>query len=257
MPSWDPDIYERFKAERDRPALDLLLRIPGDANPAEIWDLGCGAGEHAALLAARHPGALVHGLDSSGAMLERARTRKAAVEWVQADFEDFAPLVAPDLIFSNAALHWAKDHAGLFPRLVSALAPDGVFACQMPVSHGAAWHVLLRETAADGPWAARLGGVSGVQPVAAPEQYYDWLSPLCSEVDIWSTNYLHVLDGDDPIVDWMRGSGLRPYLDALIDEAEREAFLSAYRARLAEMSPPRPDGTTLFPFPRLFILARR
>ena len=257
MPSWDPDTYDRFKTERDRPALDLLLRIPADLEPCEVWDLGCGAGEHAAVLAARHPAARVHGLDSSAQMLERARARKTSVQWVQADFAAFAPQVAPNLIFTNAALHWTDGHDRLFPSLVSHLATGGVFACQMPISHGAEWHVLLRAVAAEGPWADRLKDLSGVQPVAAPERYYDWLAPLCAEIDIWSTTYLHVLEGADPIVEWMRGSGLRPYLDALTDAAERDAFLAAYRRRLAGMSPQRADGTTLFAFPRLFMLARR
>ena len=257
MPSWDPDLYERFKAYRDRPALDLLLQVPPDLEPREIWDLGCGTGEHAAVLAARHPAARVHGLDSSPDMLRRARARAVEVDWVQADIADFAPETSPHLIFSNAALQWTTDHATLFPRLASSLAEEGVLACQMPVAHSSDWHRALRELAAEPVWAERLGGVSGVQPVAAPDRYYDWLSPLCGEVDIWTTTYLHVLEGDDPVVDWMRGTALRPYLDALTDPSAREAFLDAYRGRVRAVLPPRADGTTLLPFPRLFILARR
>jgi trans-aconitate 2-methyltransferase len=257
MPSWDPETYERFKAERDRPALDLLLRIPVDLNPVEIWDLGCGTGEHAAVLAARHPGARVHGLDSSADMLARARARETPVDWVRADLADFEPKVAPDLVFSNAALQWASDHQTLLPRLASRLAAGGVFACQMPTAHNCGWHLALRDLAAEAPWTDRLSRVAGVRPVAAPEQYYDWLSPLCGEVDIWSTTYLHALEGDDPVVDWMRGTTLRPYLDVLTDAAEHTAFLAAYRDRVRAVLPARSDGATLFPFPRLFILARR
>jgi trans-aconitate 2-methyltransferase len=257
MPSWDPDIYERYKDYRDRPALDLMLRLPSDANPREIWDLGCGTGEQAALLAARHPGARVHGLDSSPQMLAAARRRRSAVDWTAGDIAAFSPAVAPDLIYTNAALQWLGDHETLFPRLVSLLAADGVFACQMPAAFDSDWHAALRETAGEPRWADRLGGIRGVRPVASLQAYYDWLAPACDAIDIWSTTYLHALEGDDPVVDWMRGTGLRPYLDVLSDLDEQEAFLGAYRARLAAVLPARADGVTLFAFPRLFIVARR
>jgi trans-aconitate 2-methyltransferase len=257
MPSWDPAIYERYKAYRDRPALDLLLQIPSDLAPRQIWDLGCGTGEHAAVLAARHPAATVRGLDSSADMLAVARRRETRVEWVQADVAAFDPPVAPDLIFTNAALQWVPGHETLFPRLAASLAEGGVLACQMPMAWGAAWHLALRETAAEPAWAAKLGTLRGVRPVAEPEAYYDWLAPICPFVDIWRTTYLHVLEGEDPVVDWMMGTGLRPYLDALDDPAERAAFVDAYRDRVGRLIPARPDGRTMFPFPRLFILARR
>lgn len=256
MPSWDPAQYERYKAYRDRPALDLMAQIPTDLSPAEIWDLGCGTGEHAAVLARRHPQARVHGLDSSPDMLARARERPERIDWVQGDIAAFQPERAPDLIFTNAALQWLPDHGRLFPRLVRALAPGGVFACQVPTTFETEWHMLMREAAAQGSWAERLAEVRGVRPVASPEAYYDSLSPL-AEVDIWSTTYLHVLTGGDPVVDWMLGTGLRPYLDVLSDEGERAAFVDAYRRKVAAAFPRRADGATLFPFPRLFILARR
>ena len=254
---WDPAVYERYKTYRDRPALDLMLRIPQGLKPKEVWDLGCGTGEQAAVLGRRHPGARVHGLDSSPEMLAEARTRSAGVDWVQADIAAFDPPNPPDLIFTNAALHWLPDHGALFPRLAGMLAPGGVFACQMPMSFETSWHVAMRETAADGPWAARLQEVRGVRQVAPAEAYYDWLAPLASDLDIWSTVYLHALEGDDPVVDWMRGTGLRPFLQALAGPEEETAFLDAYRARLARVFPARDDGVTLLPFPRLFIVARR
>lgn len=255
--SWDPAQYERYKTYRDRPALDLMVQIPADLDPREIWDLGCGTGEHAALLKRRHPSAVVHGLDSSPDMLARARERPEDIDWVEQGVQDWAPATPPDLIFSNAALHWLPNHDQLFPRLLDSLAPGGVLACQMPVSFTASWHALMRETAADGPWAETLASVDGVKPLADPEAYYAWLAPLDVSVDIWTTTYLHALTGDDPVVDWMLGTGLRPYLEALSSDADRTAFLDAYRARLAPAFPRRADGTTLLPFPRLFLLARR
>lgn len=257
MTTWDPAQYERYKAYRDRPALDLMVQIPADLEPLEIWDLGCGTGEHAALLKRRHPGAVVHGLDSSPDMLARGRERPEDIDWVEQGVQDWTPETPPDLIFTNAALHWLPDHDRLFPRLVESLAPGGVLACQMPVSYAAEWHALMRETAAEGRWAETLAAVDGVKPLAEPQAYYGWLAPLCDSVDIWTTTYLHALTGEDPVVDWMLGTGLRPYLEALSSDADRAAFLDAYRARLRPSFPRRADGTTLLPFPRLFLLARR
>jgi trans-aconitate 2-methyltransferase len=254
---WDPAQYERYKAYRDRPALDLMVQIPFGLQPREIWDIGCGTGEHAALLKRRHPDARVHGLDASPEMLAQARARPDDVDWVQGSFETWTAPTPPDLIFTNAALQWSADNKVQVPRLAGALASGGVFACQVPLSHSAPWYDLLRETIAEPEWAARLAQARGTQPIATPETYYDLLAPLCSSVDIWTTTYLHALSGEDPVVDWMKGTGLRPYLQALSSETERGRFLDAYRARVSRAFPRRADGTTLFPFPRLFVLARR
>jgi trans-aconitate 2-methyltransferase len=257
MPSWDPEVYERYKAYRDRPALDLLLRLPADLDPREIWDLGCGTGEHAALLARRHPGASVHGLDSSPEMLARAKGRPEPVDWRLDDIAAFDPPSAPDLIFTNAALQWLADHPVLVPRLAATLAEGGVFACQIPTAHETLHHEVLRRVAETGPWAPLTATARVIRPTPSMEDYYGWLAPVCREIDIWTTSYLHVLEGPDAVVDWMGGTALRPYLDVLEDPALREGFLAELRARMAHAFPRRPDGTTLFPFQRLFILARR
>lgn len=255
-PTWDPDLYERYKTYRDRPALDLLLQVPGDLSPREIWDLGCGPGEHAAVLAARHPGAAVHGLDQSETMLAAARRRTGAVDWVQGDIGAWKPKTAPDLVFSNAALQWLPDHGTLFPEIMRQIARGGVFACQIPISEGEPWNDILDEAAAAGPWAAKLAGVSHVHPTARAQDYYAWLGPLSAEIDIWETRYLHVLEGDDPVVEWMSGTALRPLVQAL-EGQEQADFLETYRTLAAKAFPRQADGATLFPFPRLFMIARR
>lgn len=255
---WDPRQYQRFEAERDRAAQDLLARLPADLTPAEIWDLGCGAGQHAIQLHRRHPRAAVHGLDSSAAMLDQARAAGPDIDWRLGDLADWRPEVPADLIFANASLQWVPDHAALFPRLIQALAPGGVIAVQMPMAHESLQHALMREVAAQGPWAGDLAGLGTIGPLLSAEAYYDLLARHCAGLDIWSTRYLHVLGGIDPVLEWMKGTALRPYLSALQDDlAKREAFLSALGARLAEAFPARPDGATLLPFARLFLVARR
>jgi len=256
---WDSELYLRFSDHRLRPALELLDRVPL-ADPRVIYDLGCGAGEPTRIIAQRWPNASVTGLDSSAEMLQKAGTEPGPVRWVQADVSQWQPDDHPDLIYSNATLHWVEDHAELFPRLVSFLAPGGALAVQMPLSWPAPSHVLMRETLANGgPNGTTLGREELRRAVARkwvdePEEYYDLLVTRVRTLDIWSTEYLQVLHGEDPVLDWVSGTGLRPILNGL-DDAEREVFLAEYRQRLRAVYPTRPDGSTLYPFRRLFIVA--
>lgn len=257
-PQWDPAQYRLFEAERDRAALDLLVRLPEGFAPREIWDLGCGSGQHAALLKRRHPEASVHGMDSSAAMLDQARVLSDDVDWVVGDIATWAPERPADLIFANASLQWLPDHTALFRRLAAALEPGGVLAVQTPLSWDTLHHRLMRETVAEAPWVSRFVDVTTRVQVMSPEAYYDDLASLCGEIDIWSTTYLHVLNGDNAVLEWMKGTALRPYLTALDgDPPARDAFLSALGERLAAAFPRRADGATLLPFPRLFLLAQR
>jgi trans-aconitate 2-methyltransferase len=255
---WQPGQYLKFDRERLQPAIDLIARIDL-AGAAEIVDLGCGPGNVTPLLMARFPGARVTGVDASPAMLEKAAAAFAGageVDWVEADIAAWTPAVAPDLIFSNAALHWLSDHATLFPRLLAMLAPGGVLAAQMPQNFRAPTHQCIREAAE--PWADRLAGTIPGFPVAAPADYLAWLEPHAASVELWETTYYHLLTGTDPVVQWTRGSILKPLLDAFGgDAAARAAFLADYAARLRTAYPPDAQGRTLLPFRRFFLLARK
>lgn len=252
---WDPGQYLEFADHRLRPALDLLARIPLAA-PAVVYDLGCGTGNVTRLLAERWPGAAVTGVDGSAAMLARARPAASAIVWVEADLRAWRPPRPADLVFSNAALQWLDDHTTLFPRLVGRLAPGGVLAVQMPRNHGAPSHTEMIAAAEAGPWRARLAPLLRRRPVADPAAYHDLLAPHVSRLDVWETEYLHVLEGDNPVVEWTRGSALKPLLDAL-EEPERSRFLTEYAGRMVRAYPRRADGRTLFPFRRLFLVAVR
>lgn len=252
--SWDPDTYLKFGSERTRPALELLARVPITA-PERVIDLGCGPGNSTALVAARWPEAHVEGLESSTEMLDRARASQVRATWIEGEIESWSPSHRYDVIFANAALHWIPNHRALLPKLMACLNAAGVLAFQVPHNFDAPSHVLMREVAREGPWAERLAGARAVN-VEQPESYFDILAPLSASVDIWETTYLHVLKGDDPVLDWVSGTGLRPFVQPLRAE-ERGAFVSAYRTRLRDAYPRRADGTTLLPFRRLFAVSRR
>jgi len=252
--AWDPAQYLRWSDHRLRPAVDLLQRVPL-ASPARVVDLGCGTGNVTALLRGRWPGARVTGVDASATMLERARASDPGVDWRQADVAAWAPPAPVDVLFSNATLHWIDDHAALFPRLVTLVAGDGALAVQMPRNFGEPSHTSIYEVARAGRWRDRLETLIRPEPTKPPEYYWDLLAPRVSALEVWETVYTQALTGDNPVADFVKGSWLKPFLDAL-DGAERPAFESAYRSRVARAYPPRADGTTLFPFRRLFIVAR-
>jgi trans-aconitate 2-methyltransferase len=257
MPTWDDAQYLKFGDERTRAARDLLARVPL-TNAARIVDLGCGPGNSTALLHERWPRAQLTGVDNSPEMLERARQDFALVtgpiEWVLGDAGTFTPAEPVDLLFGNAVFHWLPDHATLMPSLVDRARQGGVVAIQMPDNFDEPSHRLMRETR------ARLTpgkkALSASSPVAGANFYYDLLAPRTAALDIWRTTYQHVMPDTAAIVEWVKGTGLRPYLDDL-DESERGAFLMAYRQAIDDAYPARSDGKRLFSFPRLFIVAVR
>ncbi len=253
MSNWDPAQYLKFADHRLRPVIDLMARIPLE-RPASVYDLGCGPGNATRLLAERWPQAGVTGVDGSAAMLDKARAIPG-IAWQQADLTAWRPAEPTDLIFSNAALHWLDGHATLFPRLLAALRPGGVLAVQMPHQAANPSHQSLFAIARDPAWSAKLAGAVFSNPVLEPAQYYDLLAPQ-AEIDIWETEYQHVLEGDNPVLQWFMGSVLRPVLD-MLPERDQLAFLAEYGARIAAAYPPQEDGRTLLGMRRLFIVAIR
>ena len=252
--AWEPDRYLQFADERLRPAQDLLARVPLAA-PARVADLGCGPGNVTALLAQRWPRAELIGIDASAAMLDRARRALPEARFEQADIRHWTPAEAPDLIFSNAALHWLDDHPALFPRLLSLLAPGGVLAVQMPGNFDAPSHHLIRELAASPAWADRLAGARMGAVLEMPD-YHRFLAPHCARLNLWETIYWQPLSGPAPVLDWLRGTTLLPYLAALSTD-DQACLLAELAPRLAEAYPPDASGTTLFPFRRIFLVAAR
>lgn len=252
---WDTNQYLKFDDHRLRPALDLLARVPLDA-PARVVDLGCGTGSATRMLAERYPEARVSGVDSSPEMLAQAAAEAPNILWQQADLAWWRPDGPPDLLFSNAALHWLEGHETLFPRLFSQLSAGGVLAVQMPRNFAEPSHQAIAATIADGSWRARLEPLWRPEPVHSPEVYHRLVAPEASDLDLWETVYWQVLEGENPVAEWTKGTWLRPFLAALSLE-EARAFEADYRGRVAAAYPRQADGTTLFPFRRLFLVARR
>jgi trans-aconitate 2-methyltransferase len=254
--SWNPQQYLKFSQPRLRPAMDLLARIPS-AEPQVVYDLGCGAGNVTAALVNRWPGAKIIGVDASATMLAQAARTLPQLQWVHQALDGWQAERPADVIYSNAALHWLPDHRRLFPRLVAMLSPGGVLAVQMPRNFSAPSHTLIEATARAGPWHGRLASLlAAAAPVAEPQFYYSLLAPLAASLDIWESEYLQVLSGEDPVKEWTKGTWLLQFLERL-DPTERADFEADYALRLRAAYPRRADGSTLFPFRRLFIVLRK
>jgi trans-aconitate 2-methyltransferase len=253
--SWDPTQYLKFAGERLRPAIDLLMRIPL-VSPKSVVDLGCGAGNLSPLIRQRWPQAQLTGVDSSAAMLAKARAEYPETTFIESDIATWRPAQPVDVLYSNAALHWLDSHDILIPGLLDAVAQDGWLAIQMPRNFGAPSHSSIVETIEQGPWRAKLEPYLRRKPVAEPAQYWRLLHGRAKNLEIWESEYCQVLSGDNPVAEYTKGTWLKQFLDRL-DDPERSAFEAEYRRRVAQRYPPEPDGRTLFPFRRLFIVAQK
>jgi trans-aconitate 2-methyltransferase len=253
---WSARQYLKFEDERTRPPRDLLAQVPLQS-ARRVVDLGCGPANSTELLIERYPNAEVVGLDSSPDMLRQARERLPHGKFMQADLKTWTPQEPTDLLFANAVFQWVPDHQTVLPRLLQALPQGGVLALQMPDNTDEPALALMREVGSRGPWAAKLAAANAARDdLPSVGAYYDLLRPLCSNIDIWHTVYNHVMTGPDAIVEWFKGSALRPFLSAL--NADMQAgYLAAYTAEIARAYPARFDGQVLLRFPRLFIVATR
>lgn len=250
MPTWDDAQYLKFADARTRPAAELLARVPTPA-PERVVDLGCGPGNSTGLLTARWPFAEIIGVDHSEAMLAHARATLPQLRFVLSDLRAFRPDGAVSVLFANASLHWVPDHAALLPALLDQLAPNGSLAFQMPDNFQEPSHRLMRELILH--YLPDLSAVKTHPPIESASFYYDLLAPRARHVDIWQTRYEQVVPDAAAIVEWVKGTGLRPYLEALAPE-QRALFEDEYTREIARAYPTRADGRRLFSFPRLFVV---
>ena len=251
---WDPQRYLARTAERARPFHDLISHV-GATAPQTVVDLGCGPGNLTATLAERWPDAEVIGVDSSASMIDTAR-EVAGIQAVRADLREWEPPSPVDVLVSNAVLQWVPDHLALLPRLAGWLAPGGWLGFQVPGNYGEPAHVLLRELADSPAWRDKIGADQVTRAGSCePVEYLEALIALGLRADVWETTYLHVLEGEDAVLDWMTGTALRPVLAAL-DPDQAAGFVAEYGAKLRAAYPRRPYGTVL-PFRRVFAVASK
>jgi trans-aconitate 2-methyltransferase len=254
---WDPRQYGRYADERARPFGDLLARV-GAKDPRLVLDLGCGPGELTATLAGLWPGATVIGVDNSAAMIESARGRSrpdGRLSFALGDVADWEPPGRPDVLVSNAVLQWLPGQLDVLARWAGLLADGGWIAVQAPGNFDQPGHTIMRELAGSPRWRPLLDGVALNRQATDPADYLDLLARAGCATDAWETTYLHVLTGDNPVLEWYKGTGLRPVIEALPADLAAE-FLDEYGARVREAYPARPYGTVL-PFRRVFAVGRR
>lgn len=254
--TWDPDVYLRYERYRARPALDLMAQIPLEVS-GPIVDLGCGPGNVTRVLKERWQDHKVTGVDKSKDMLAKAQHANTDIDisWQQGDISIWKPSERFALIFSNAAFHWVSNHAEVIERLPTHIVPNGWLAFQIPVTEQSAYQICIRETVTSDRWVKQLADVWMYKDPIGPEPLYDLLYPSCQSVDIWVTDYHHVLEGDNPVFDWIIGTGLTPYLSVL-SEIDQKEFLADYSARVSTAYPRQADGSTLFLMKRIFVLAQ-
>lgn len=250
MPTWDKNLYYRFRAQRTQPSIDLAARITLQ-RPSRVIDLGCGPGNSTGVLRQRWAEASIVGLDNSEEMIRSARASDTDAEWVKSDIGNWHSDTKFDVVFSNAALQWVPDHERLIPRLVEQVASPGVLAVQLPDHYDSPLFRVLIEVANDDRWSDRMSDARQSLTRNPLSFYYDLLSPLGGEVEIWTTEYQHILSSHEDILTWHRGTGMRPYLEVLSREEQTEferLVLEGYQRAF----PVAADGNVLFPFRRLF-----
>src|SRR5215472_2072012 len=254
MPQWDAEQYLKFHLERTQPVIDLIQRIDLQ-DPRRIMDLGCGPGKSTEALRNRWPTAEIVGLDNSAAMIERARQGFPEGNWTVGNAATWEPAEPFDLVFSNAMFQWVPDHERLVSHLFDQVAEGGALAVQAPAHYDSALHREIIEVSRDPRWTDGMEGARRAMTNHPPEFYYDLLARRASLLHIWETTYYHVLAGPEKVLEWFRGSGLRPFLEALTADEERRSLEKALRARYERSYPRRADGRILFPFRRLFFVA--
>ena len=256
MSDWQPNLYLEYGRERTQPSIDLVTRID-HRDPKRIIDIGCGPGNSTNVLRARWPQAEIIGLDSSEAMIEEAKSKHPAGDWICADATgDLAGLGTFDIVFSNAAIQWMPNQDLLLAHLFDRLNPNGVLAVQIPCTKDMQVQIELMEIIESDKWRRLFEMAAPSRSVNSADLFYDVLCGLTSDIDLWETIYFHVMKTHNDIVKWYSGTALRPYLDCLKDDSLSADFLQEFENALEGAYPAQADGKILFPFTRIFFIAK-
>ncbi|NMM93180.1 trans-aconitate methyltransferase [Bifidobacterium sp. DSM 109957] len=262
--TWDAAQYLKFSDQRTQPSRDLVNRLPADDGmPHKLLDIGCGPGNSTAQLASRYAKADALGIDTSAEMIATARHDYPNMTFQVLDAAELDTLPNDfDVAFTNACLQWVPNHREVIPAMLRRVKSGGVAACQFTQTIKQPAHTIMRELATTAPFSEYIG-TAGTRPyhhlggdhfdVSA---YYDLIAPLSKHVEVWETTYIHALNGYDGVIEWYRGTGMRPYLAQLPDANLRREYEQAFVDRLRALYPLQVDGTVLIPMPRFFFLAQ-
>jgi trans-aconitate 2-methyltransferase len=253
-PDWDPDHYLKFKNERTQPSIDLVSRISIEYSPENIVDIGCGPGNSSRVLSQRWPVANIVGVDNSAAMIEKAQNDYPDQKWILADALDFEPAAKFDIVFSNATIQWIPNHERLFDKLTGLLSPRGAIAIQLPRFRDMVLGRIIHSVSRRKEWEKETDGCSELFTCHDVSRYYDLLATTVKSMDMWETDYVHVMPSPAAIVDWIKGSGMRPYLDRIDNENRKKNFELEVLDEITKSYPAQRDGKVLFPFKRLFFI---
>ncbi len=253
---WNPQLYLKFKDERTQPSIDLAARINIDS-PERIIDIGCGSGNSTQVLCSRWPGSRVTGLDNSPAMIEKAKQDFPSQEWILSDPSYLSSGLKFDIVFSNAVIQWIPYHEQLIPLLFNSVKDNGALAVQIPIFRDMPLGKSIEKIADNPEWRDYTAGCSGLFTYHDYNFYYDILAERSGRIDIWETHYIHILDSDESVLEWIRSTGLKPYLDRLKDDGMKDKFTAAVLEEIRKNYPLQRNGKVLFPFKRLFFIAYR
>ncbi|MBI9084145.1 MAG: methyltransferase domain-containing protein [Desulfobacterales bacterium] len=256
MTDWKPDLYMRFNSERTQPSIDLIYRI-AQVEPKSIIDIGCGPGNSTRVLVNRWPKSKIIGIDSSAAMIQKARQDYPNQEWVIADATSYEPEIKFDIVFSNAAIQWIPNHEALLMRFYSFLSDRGIVAIQIPQFWDMSLGQIINNIANKNRWRERTAGISSLFTIENRSFYYDILSKLFSSIEMWETQYMHILESHGAIIEMMRSTGLKPYLEKIDNDADKEVFEGAVLEEIKKAYPIQKNGKVILPFKRLFFIGYR
>ncbi len=256
MHNWDPEQYLQFEQERTQPSIDLVLRIPL-ADPESIIDIGCGPGNSTQVLRKRWPYADIVGLDKSVKMIERARTDYPGQTWVIGDASRVETDRAYDIVFSNAAIQWISDHPRLISRLFQIVRNNGILAIQVPANYESPLYKIILKVAQNSKWSTFTSGCDGLITHHNATYYYEQLVSLTKDITLWETTYYHILKSHQNLVEWYKSTAMKPFLESLPTDDSRGEFEQTVLTASQEQYHPQSDGRILYPFKRLFLIARK
>jgi trans-aconitate 2-methyltransferase len=248
---WNPDLYLKYANERTQPSIDLISKINPNIQPKSILDVGCGPGNSSQALLQRWPAAKLTGIDNSANMIEKARTSYPHNTWIVADAAKYTPNAGYDIVFSSATIQWIPDHADLFKKLFNLINDGGLLAIQVPRFDEMPLSKAIQKVASREKWQESTRGCLELFTYHDAKYYYDLISPEYKSVEFWQTDYIHILESQSAILEWIRSTGLKPYLDCLTNE-DKPLFENAVLAEIKRDYPLQKNGRALFPFKRLF-----